>query len=83
MIWFDFAELCDGPRGKPRMRMGLVNLPVRPDDNRLTVSVETDKVTLEVPSPIAGVVQKLLVDRDDEVRTGEPLCTVLVDGADR
>jgi alpha-2-macroglobulin len=33
----------DGPRGKPRMRMGIVNLPVRPEDNRLTVSVETDK----------------------------------------
>jgi alpha-2-macroglobulin len=33
----------DGSRGKPRMRMGIVNLPVRPEDNRLTVSVETDK----------------------------------------
>ncbi len=33
----------DGSRGKPRMRMGIANLNVRPEDNRLTVSVETDK----------------------------------------
>ena len=33
----------DGDRGKPRMRMGIANLSVRPEDNRLTVSVETDK----------------------------------------
>jgi alpha-2-macroglobulin len=33
----------DGPRGKPRMRMGVANLPVRPEDNKLTVSVEPDK----------------------------------------
>ncbi|HET9988698.1 MAG TPA: alpha-2-macroglobulin family protein, partial [Kofleriaceae bacterium] len=33
----------DGPRGKPRMRMGIANLAVRPEDNRLTVSVESDK----------------------------------------
>jgi alpha-2-macroglobulin len=33
----------DGPRGKPRMRMGIANLSVRPEDNRLTVSVESDK----------------------------------------
>ncbi|HUS30781.1 MAG TPA: MG2 domain-containing protein, partial [Kofleriaceae bacterium] len=33
----------DGPRGKPRMRMGVANLNVRPEDNKLTVSVEPDK----------------------------------------
>jgi alpha-2-macroglobulin len=33
----------DGDRGKPRMRMGVVNLPVRPEDNRLTVTVDTDR----------------------------------------
>ena len=37
------GRMGDGPRGKPRMRMGLVNLPVRPDDNTLTVSVETER----------------------------------------
>jgi hypothetical protein len=33
----------DGPRAKPRMRMGVANLTVRPQDNRLTVSVDSDK----------------------------------------
>ncbi|HSR97571.1 MAG TPA: MG2 domain-containing protein [Kofleriaceae bacterium] len=37
------GRMGDGPRGKPRMRMGIVNLPVRPQDNTLAVSVETDK----------------------------------------
>ena len=33
----------DGPRAKPRMRMGIVNLPVRPQDNTLKVTVEPDR----------------------------------------
>ncbi|MDB4963561.1 MAG: alpha-2-macroglobulin domain protein [Myxococcales bacterium] len=36
------GRMGDGPRGKPRMRMGLINLPVRPEDNTLTVAIETD-----------------------------------------
>ena len=36
------GRMGDGPRGKPRMRMGLVNLPVRPVDDRLKVEVVTD-----------------------------------------
>ena len=37
------GRMGEGDRGKPRMRMGIVNLPVRPADNRLTVTVESDK----------------------------------------
>lgn len=37
------GRLGPGKRGKPRMRMGLINLPVRPDGNRLDVAIETDK----------------------------------------
>jgi uncharacterized protein YfaS (alpha-2-macroglobulin family) len=37
------GRMGDGTRGKPRMRMGVVNLPVRPSDNTLAVSIETDK----------------------------------------
>src|SRR5262249_26512000 len=33
----------DGPRGKPRMRMGIVNLPVRASDTALAVAIETDR----------------------------------------
>ncbi len=37
------GRMGEGTRGKPRMRMGLVNLPVRPEDNKLTVTIETDQ----------------------------------------
>jgi uncharacterized protein YfaS (alpha-2-macroglobulin family) len=37
------GRMGDGSRGKPRMRMGIVNLPVRPEDNTLAVAIETDK----------------------------------------
>ena len=47
----------DGARGKPRMRMGLVNLPVRPDDNRLTVSVETDKADYRPRGEVTATVK--------------------------
>lgn len=36
------GRMGKGRRGKPRMRMGLINLPVRPEDNTLKVSVATD-----------------------------------------
>lgn len=36
------GRIGEGQRGKPRMRMGLVNLPVQPEDNTLNVTVETD-----------------------------------------
>ena len=38
--------------------------------------VETDKVEADLPSPVAGVVLELLVDIDDEVRVGVPVCTI-------
>ena len=47
----------DGPRGKPRMRMGIVNLPVRPADNRLTVSVESDKKEYRPGEPVTATVK--------------------------
>jgi len=37
------GRMGDGSRGKPRMRMGIADLPVRPQDNTLAVAIETDK----------------------------------------
>lgn len=37
------GRIGDGPRGKPRMRMGIIDLPVRPEDNALAVAIATDK----------------------------------------
>jgi 2-oxoglutarate dehydrogenase E2 component (dihydrolipoamide succinyltransferase) len=40
------------------------------------VSVETDKVTTEVPAPVSGVIAEILVQPDDEVRTGDHICVI-------
>ena len=39
-------------------------------EGQALVSVETDKVTVEMPSPVAGVLVEQLVEPDDEVTTG-------------
>ena len=40
------------------------------------VSVETDKVTVEIPSPVGGKVVDIHVGVDDEISTGQKLCTI-------
>jgi pyruvate/2-oxoglutarate dehydrogenase complex dihydrolipoamide acyltransferase (E2) component len=40
------------------------------------VSVETDKVTTEVPAPVSGIIADILVQPDDEVRTGDHICVI-------
>lgn len=37
------------------------------------MEVETDKATLEVPSPIAGTIVELLFKEDDKIKTGDPI----------
>lgn len=38
--------------------------------------VETDKVDADVPSPVDGTVQELLVAAGDEVATAAPICVI-------
>lgn len=40
------------------------------------LEVETDKTTVEVPSPVAGVVQEILVAVNDEVKTGTAVVVI-------
>jgi len=40
------------------------------------LAVETDKVTTEVPSPVAGRLIELLVSPEEEVMVGAPICIV-------
>jgi 2-oxoisovalerate dehydrogenase E2 component (dihydrolipoyl transacylase) len=39
----------------------------------------TDKVNAEIPSPIAGVVDELLLDEGDPVKPGQPIARVTPD----
>jgi pyruvate/2-oxoglutarate dehydrogenase complex dihydrolipoamide acyltransferase (E2) component len=40
------------------------------------MTVETDKVTTDVPSPVAGTLVEQLVSPQDEVAVGAPICIV-------
>ncbi|HEU4730355.1 MAG TPA: MG2 domain-containing protein [Kofleriaceae bacterium] len=51
------GRIGDGPRGKPRMRMGIIDLPVRPEDNTLGVSIETDKKTYRPGETVTATVK--------------------------
>jgi|TARA_B110000503_G_C6888683_1_gene305795 pyruvate/2-oxoglutarate dehydrogenase complex dihydrolipoamide acyltransferase (E2) component len=44
--------------------------------NQSLASLETDKVTVDFPSPIAGTVTELLVPQGEEARTGEHMCVI-------
>jgi pyruvate dehydrogenase E2 component (dihydrolipoamide acetyltransferase) len=38
------------------------------------IEMETDKATFNVPSPKSGTIKKIVVEEDDEVKTGDLLC---------
>lgn len=40
------------------------------------LTVETDKATVEVPTPVAGRLVAQLVSADDEITTGTPIAVV-------
>jgi pyruvate/2-oxoglutarate dehydrogenase complex dihydrolipoamide acyltransferase (E2) component len=42
------------------------------------MTVQTDKVDVEVPSPVAGTIVEELVSPDDEVAVGAPIAIVEV-----
>ncbi|MCP5009098.1 MAG: pyruvate dehydrogenase complex dihydrolipoyllysine-residue acetyltransferase, partial [Aestuariibacter sp.] len=44
------------------------------------ITLETDKATMDVPSPKAGVVTKLLVNTGDKVSMGSKVCILKVQG---
>ena len=45
------------------------------------LKVETDKVTVDVPVPVSGTFVEALVDVDDEVGIGTPICVIDAAGA--
>jgi pyruvate dehydrogenase E2 component (dihydrolipoamide acetyltransferase) len=40
------------------------------------VTLESDKATMEIPAPVAGIVEKLLVKLGDKVSEGSPIATI-------
>lgn len=58
----------------------VIELLVKPGDrlavDDLILSIESDKATMEVPSPVAGIVRELLVSVGSKVSEGTPILTV-------
>ena len=53
---------------------------VAPEDPLVTL--ESDKATMDVPAPVAGVVQELLVKVGDKVSEGTPIVELAPKGAE-
>ena len=54
----------------------LKNVGDRVEVDEPLLEVSTDKVDTEIPSPIAGVVEQILVQEDETVEVGTPLVTI-------
>ena len=46
------------------------------EEGETLVEARTDKVNAEIPSPVTGIVQELLVGEGDPVKAGQPIATV-------
>ncbi len=46
------------------------------DEGETIVEVRTDKVNAEIPSPVSGTVEELLVREGDPVKAGQPIAPV-------
>lgn len=49
------------------------------DQGETLMEVHTDKVNAEIPSPVAGVVEELLLDVGDSVKPGQPIARIARD----
>jgi pyruvate dehydrogenase E2 component (dihydrolipoamide acetyltransferase) len=62
----------------------IIEILVAPGDRIIAeqpmLSLESDKATMEVPAPRAGVVKELLVKLGDKVSSGRPLLTLETEG---
>jgi 2-oxoglutarate dehydrogenase E2 component (dihydrolipoamide succinyltransferase) len=45
------------------------------------LEVSTDKVNSEIPSPVAGVVKELLAQTEEELKVGDPLAVIALQGS--
>jgi pyruvate dehydrogenase E2 component (dihydrolipoamide acetyltransferase) len=63
----------------------IIEIQVKPGDRVAAeaplITLESDKASMEVPSPSAGVVKALAVKLGDKVSEGTPILTLEVDGA--
>jgi pyruvate dehydrogenase E2 component (dihydrolipoamide acetyltransferase) len=63
----------------------IIEIQVKPGDRVKAedplITLESDKASMEVPSPAAGIVKTVVVKLGDKVSEGTPILTLEVDGA--
>ncbi|MGV8843059.1 MAG: dihydrolipoyllysine-residue acetyltransferase [Pseudomonas sp.] len=67
-----------GSSGKAKIIELLIKVGDRIEVDQPLLVLESDKASMEIPSPAAGVVESLSVKLDDEVGTGDPLLKLRV-----
>ncbi|WP_116812595.1 dihydrolipoamide acetyltransferase family protein [Steroidobacter cummioxidans] len=65
------SEQSEGTRSQ--VQRWLKNIGESVVENEPLIELETDKVTIEIPAPAAGVLREILKDEKDEVEPGELL----------
>jgi len=51
----------------------------RIDEGETLMEAHTDKVNAEIPSPVTGVVEQLLLEVGDPVKPGQPIARIAPD----
>ncbi|WP_238315395.1 biotin/lipoyl-containing protein [Mycoplasmoides pirum] len=75
MFEFKFTDIGEGlEEGKICNILIQVGQQVKEGDPAF--SVETDKVTTDIPSPVDGIVSKILVNNDDQIHVGQVLAYI-------
>ncbi|WP_220811470.1 dihydrolipoyllysine-residue acetyltransferase [Pseudomonas paralcaligenes] len=69
-----------GSAGKAKVIEVLVKVGDRIEADQSLITLESDKASMEIPSPAAGVVEEVLVKLDAEVGTGDPILKLKVAG---
>lgn len=61
--------------------VGIIEIHVKPGDvvavEESLITLESDKATMDVPSPLAGTIESVLVKTGDKVKTGTPIVKLL------
>src|SRR5690606_13881622 len=70
-----------GSAGKARVIEVLVQAGDTVSAEQSLITLESDKASMEIPSPAAGVVESIAVQLDAEVGTGDLILTLKVEGA--
>jgi len=71
-----------GSSGKAKIIEVLVKVGDAVQADQSLITLETDKASMEIPSPVAGVVESIAIKLEDEVGTGDFILTLKVAGSE-